>query len=176
MRRAVVWVSALVCAATAGSCAVEGDPFIALRRDFVDFQTWERVELAPQPSTTPGAPPLRRFVYVNRRPPPGATEFPVGTILVKTVENGAMDTWEIHAMVKRGGGYNASGAVGWEYFEFVYENGVFNERWRGSVPNDGRGYTDEMGAVQNSCNSCHATPEARAGDSVLTPALGLGAH
>ena len=54
--------------------------------------------------------------FVNRRPPAGATSYPVGTILVKAIEpSDDATTWELFGMVKRGGGFNASGATDWEY-------------------------------------------------------------
>jgi hypothetical protein len=181
--RLAATVSALACVVATASCA--DDSFVAFQRDFANFRTWERVELPPEGAclnAPPGSPPAPRAVYINRRPPPGATEFPIGTIIVKTTECGDPQTWTIHAMVKRGGGYNAAGALGWEYFELGIARpdsttpNVPLVNWRGTVPNDGHGYTDDQGVVQDSCNSCHATPAARRNDSVLSPSLSLGAR
>ena len=52
--------------------------------------------------------------YINAPTAAGAKAFPVGTIFVKTVESKKKS--DIFAMVKRGKGFNASGASGWEWF------------------------------------------------------------
>ena len=69
-----------------------------------------------------GVEPGPAFVYGRTHAPHGARRWPVGSILVKTVENGEPPDWTIHAMVKRGGRFNREGAIGWEYFELAFED------------------------------------------------------
>lgn len=149
----------------AGAC-------IALQHDFADFRSWERFALGQMPATAGHPVSGPRYVYLNRRPPPGSREWPVGTMIVKTTETGDPTSWEIHAMVKRGGDYNARGAVGWEYFDLrIGNSGVPVVLWRGPAPPAGGGYQTSTGAAD--CNGCHATPEALANDAVLNSQLRL---
>jgi hypothetical protein len=151
--------------------------FVAFARDFAGFRSWERH--AVRGAMVPiGAAPGPTFVYVNRRAPAGAHRWPVGTILIKTIETGAPHEWTIHAMVKRGVPYNARGAIGWEFFELrLPENGGDPVVvWRGPGPPTGHGYaaigrdagSDPIPLV---CNDCHAA--AWQSDGVLTPSLAL---
>ena len=48
---------------------------------------------------------------------------PVGALIVKTVENGAPQQWDLFAMAKRGGNYNADGATNWEFFTLLINAG-----------------------------------------------------
>ncbi len=132
-----------------------GGVFVALERDFQGFRAWERAVL---PGT--GAQSIthlagRRTEYVNARPPGGAAAFPVGTILVKEIETGAPAGHQLFAMVKRGGGFNARGARGWEWFELrARRDGSVGIVWRGLNAPDGESYGgDPMGG----CNGCHET-------------------
>ncbi len=73
-------------------------------------------------------------------------------------------------MVKRGGGFNAAGARGWEFFELSLETAAGGSivpavRWRGEGPSMGDGYTVPDGGVILSCNHCHASFPER--DSVI---------
>jgi hypothetical protein len=154
-----------------------GASFLAFAPDFRDFRRWERipVEGAMLPV---GAAPGPTAVYVNRRPPAGARRWPVGTILVKSIENGPPSAWVVHAMVKRGVPFNRDGAVGWEFFELAFDEGASEPRivWRGTGPPSGHGYA-AMGRdagpdpVPLVCNDCHAA--AWQNDGALTPALAL---
>ena len=151
-----------------------GETFIALQRDFQMFRSWERV-MVGEASVEGGHPVGARFAYVNRSPAPGEGAFPVGSILVKTVENGAADTWKIHARVKRGGGFNSTGAFGWEWFDLR----VTNEdnvviMWRGEQPPRNHGYESLPGlgvtmTMDGNCNTCHGA--ARETDFILSAAL-----
>ena len=89
--------------------------FVAMQSDFEGYERWRRFELdPPDPRLGSGA----RAVYVSAMPPRGSTSFPRCTILLKVGENGPEPTgWLMVGMVKRGGGYNAEGAAGWEWFD-----------------------------------------------------------
>jgi hypothetical protein len=149
------------------------EPYVAFSSAFAAFRAWERipVEGAMLPV---GAAPGPTAIYVNARAPAGATRWPVGTILVKTVEHAAPEDWVIHAMVKRGVPYNRDGALGWEFFELRFEAGSDAPHvvWRGTGPPSGHGYAAQgrdAGAVALVCNDCHAA--AWQSDGALTPAL-----
>jgi hypothetical protein len=93
--------------------------------------------------------------YLNKVPPKGATEFPVGTIIVKEVEQGAIDKRQVFAAVKRGGDYNPDGAVNWEWFELnrnVGDGDTVRIVWGAAVPPKGEPYLDN---VKGDCNGCH---------------------
>ena len=108
-----------------------------------------------------------RTEYINRTPPHGSGTFPVGTIIVKELQADGL----IFAMVKRGGGYNESGASGWEWFELNPDGGAgvghdVNLTWRGVGPPAGETY----GGDPTTCNACH---RGAGNDSVPSPALQL---
>jgi hypothetical protein len=112
-------------------------------------------------------------VYLNDLPPADATRFPVGTLIVKTVEAGAPSKWTIHAMSKRGGDFTARGALGWEFFELkIDEDDVPVIVWRGEKPADGQKYKDLTGdgMTEKDCNDCHQSSK---NDAVLAPELDL---
>ncbi len=82
-------------------------------------------------------------------------------------------------MAKRGGDYNADGAVGWEWFDLdLARSGEPLVDWRGPEPPAGRGYEcalgeDDAGAEGvGDCNICHLS--AASNDFVLSPVLDLG--
>ena len=134
--------------------------FVALQRDFRGFMDWHAFPVSSEPID--GHPLAPRTVYVNRLPSAGATELEVGTIVLKTLEEGAQTEWLIHAMAKRGGGFNADGARGWEWFELALsETGEPVIVWRGLGPPANHGYTiiggqpDDM-RTDGDCNGCHA--------------------
>ncbi len=137
--------------------------FVVQDGDFAGLETWQHWQIdatAPGSFHTTGP----RIVYLNRKPPAGATAFPVGTILVKTLLNGSGDTF---AMVKRGGSYNADWAIGWEWMEITNKTGAWQIVWRGNTPPDGAGYSEDG----VSCNLCHSM--ARSNDYVQSAALKL---
>jgi hypothetical protein len=166
MRRPGILTLVVTLALTLAGCHERGGPlrplparlpgasFIALERDFQDFRRWERIavpERAPAQSVSHTAG--RRSEYVNGRPPAGSRTFPVGTILVKEIETGAPEEHKIFAMAKRGGGYNARGAKGWEWFELKdRRDGSLAISWRGLNAPDGESYG---GDPAGGCNACH---------------------
>lgn len=143
--------------------------------DFLGYETWPSFDRGVQ-GFVPAHPDGVTTVFVNRLPEHGAAEFPVGTIIVRQTEIGPRETWEVHAMVKRGGEYNPLGAVGWEYFDLRLspegEPRVPSILWRGEGPeNEGDGYATAAGGVLLGCNHCHgAVPE---NDSVIGAELQL---
>jgi hypothetical protein len=154
----------------------EGEPpppspevFIALTRDFEDFRSWTRLPVEAE-AVPVGHPEGPSFIYVNRMPPAGERRFPVGTMMVKTVETGDVEDWAIHAMAKRGDGYGwENGTVGWEFFELAFDDE--DEPlivWRGPGPPSGLGYRVaglDGGTAELVCANCHAP--AWTNDSVL---------
>ena len=106
--------------------------------------------------------------YINHRPRPGSTSFPLGTIIVKEVNDGDLTSRQIFAMVKRGCGYNASGAVDWEWYELrnIDADNVLIV-WHGYGPMSGESY----GGNPDTCNDCHKG--AKANDYVWTTGFQL---
>ena len=134
----------------------EGESFVAMQSHFSDYQSWDAIEVETgDTGHTSGS----RTVYLNAAPPEGSESFPVGTILLKTiVYDGGMD---IHARAKRGGGFNADGAPGWEWFELILSDGVPVIKWRGETAPSGEVYqslpgsTDSADTITGDCNTCH---------------------
>jgi hypothetical protein len=148
------------------------DEFIAFQSDFEGFPGWEHESLGFA-ETTPGHPGGLRTVYINERPPAGADEVPLGTIIVKTMETDDFGLLVL-AMAKRGNDYNPDGALGWEWFELTLDDeGRPVIVWRGKDPPDGECYgclpgTESM-IEPTSCNDCHEHVAAQ--DYVYTTAL-----
>jgi hypothetical protein len=140
----------------------EPERFIALERDFAGYTSWPSVVVGTAPiegHATTGP----RTVYVNMVPDEGADHFPVGTIFVKTGA-GAEGTGgtgdQVHAMVKRGAGFNQSGARGWEWFEVGAPTTAGAPIvWRGFEPPNGESYAclpgQPCGEGAGDCNGCH---------------------
>jgi hypothetical protein len=166
--RAFSWGGALaLCLAGASGCgggavgnADTGNQFIAYSADFDGYQSWQ--SLSFDSPTASGATHIAgpRTVYINHAPQPGATTFPLGTIIVKVTADG-----QTFARVKRGGGFNAAyGVPDWEWFE-LYPN-TTSIHWRGYGPPKGEAYGGDANA---GCNMCHKL--AAATDYVLSPGL-----
>lgn len=156
--------------------------FIAFARDFIEFRTWRQYvlensvsPLTPAPHDDGGVEDTDagtahvtgpRTVFINKIPPPRATQFVVGTVIVKAMTGSA----DLFAMVKRGGNYNAKGAVGWEWFRLsTGRDSTPVIVWRGLTPPTGDNYS---GASGGTCNDCHEA--ARPNDFVHSPWLRLG--
>lgn len=145
--------------------------FVAMQSDFASYLSWEATTVSTQDT---GHVEGERVVYLNARPPEGAAEFPVGTIFVKTIAwSGGTD---LHAMVKRGGGFNPDGAAGWEWFELVESDGVPIILWRGEAAPEPGSYLcetdlgDTAETVTGDCNTCHGFYSSN--DYVQSVALG----
>ena len=108
------------CGGGAGAPTVPSGDFIAQNIDFRGYQSWTSYVI--DDGTPGGATHVsgKRTIYINHLPPAGATEFPVGTIIVKET---AADM-KIFARAKRGDDFNTTGAVGWEWFELETVAGV----------------------------------------------------
>jgi hypothetical protein len=164
----------LGCSTSANQGATDAGTFVAFASDFSGFHSWPST-----PGVAPdGAPPPPTgdagvhfgplTTYINKRPPPGSTSFPVGTIIVKEPNDPPLLDRQIFAMVKRGGGYDSSGAIGWEFFGLrnLDANDV-TILWRGVGPPTGEAYGSDV----NVCKDCHAG--ARSNDFVWTEGLEL---
>ena len=164
--------------AGAGGCgasppADEGDgsaTFVAQNIDFKGFDTWQSLSFDnPNPG---GATHVagKRTVFINHLPPPGATAFPVGTIIVKETQQVDPTTRDVIARAKRGGTFNAEGATGWEWWELKNTaEGKVTMLWRGVAPPVGAcSYLTSLGG---NCQLCHSG--GTDGETVLTPALSL---
>jgi hypothetical protein len=145
------------------------DHFIPLQRDFTNYRQWRAFDLGVAPADSVH-PEGRRIVYLNQALPSGSAAFPAGTILVKAVTPLDGSTASIFAMAKRGGTYNAQGAVGWEWFELQDgADGTTLIVWRGITPPSGEGYGNVVGGA---CNTCHGLHQDN--DYVASSALLLG--
>jgi len=162
----VTALAALVATTSCGSPVepTERIPFIAFARDFDGFRTWPSKTFESPPTTTTHIGG-QRTVYINQLPAADATSFPVGTLIVKeTAADG-----KLFARVKRGSGYNQTGAVDWEWFELSEAaGGAVVIEWHGFGPPAGEEYG---GDASGGCNSCHKA--APANDYVLSPWLTL---
>jgi hypothetical protein len=149
-----------------------GATFIALTRDFQPFRGWTQTKVG-EAAIVGGHAAGPRFTYVND--PPVSGHFPVGTMIVKTVELGDPSTWVIHARAKRGGTFNAQQAIGWEWFELrIDPSGQVGFLWRGEKPPKDHGYESlpglgVTGSTETDCNTCHV--QAAESEYVLAPAL-----
>jgi hypothetical protein len=149
-----------------------GNTFIALQRDFQSFLGWSRTQVGDA-AIVGGHAAGPRFAYVSSPPVDG--RFPVGAMIAKTVEVGDPSTWSIHAKAKRGGGFNPSGAIGWEWFELrIVAAGEVTILWRGAQPPKDHGYESLPGlgatsAMEGDCNTCHALSPGT--DYLVSPVL-----
>ena len=148
--------------------------FIAQTRDFAPYQEW--MVFKRDVTTEHGGLVGTTTKYVNELPDTTTHEFPIGAILVKTVKAQGSDALTIHAMAKRGSGYNADGARGWEYFELQLNGkGVPIIAWRGEQPPSGEQYQALLGAsktdqpaTEGKCNDCHAAgKDGMLGDDIV---------
>ncbi len=130
-----------------------GGTFIAFTPAFEGWRSWERFPLGEGSAQGQAHLAGPRTEYLNKRPPKGSTTFPVGTIIVKELEVGALGDRKVFAMVKRGGTYNAASAPGWEWFELHNQpDGTMGAIvWRGFGPPAGEQY----GGDKDGCASCH---------------------
>jgi hypothetical protein len=140
--------------------------FIAFARDFEGFSSWTAFELGDDQDDGIAVVGHRRL-YINQLPPTGSSAFPVGTIVVKTIGEELPTPGQVFAMAKRGGSFNASGAIGWEWFELLKTDGTTPLiLWRGITPPAGERYAGVAGGV---CNTCHVL--GRDNDFVPSPEL-----
>jgi hypothetical protein len=151
---------------SAGPSPEDTAPFIAMASDFDGFRTWPSIAITTD--IAPGDTHLNgpRHVFYNHAPPKGARQFPVGTILVKETDPGPITQRTVFAMVKRGGDYDPTGDVNWEWFALANQaNGTEVIIWRGPGPAGGAYGNGPLGG----CDACHGS--AKSTDYVLTPQL-----
>lgn len=170
---AALFASALGCGHKSSSEPDE-EPgiFIAQQEEFTSFSSWDTYPL--EPGTHAGLERSGdRTIYLNETPPEGSTEYPVGTIIVKTIEKGPPTDWILHAMAKRGAGFNKDGAVDWEFFELrLDEQNIPIILWRGAEPPIGHSYEALPGTMvteEQACNGCHSPSDSP--DSILSPEM-----
>lgn len=163
-------VATAACASSDGDAdpSGSGETFLAFPTSFQNYKSWEKFAVAaPVSNDVHTAGP--RTEYLNKRPPKQSKAFPVGTIIVKELEDGPEADRKVFAMVKRGGTYNAEGARGWEWFELKNgAGGAVSINWRGLGPPSGEGYG---GDKDGGCNTCHGA--SRDNDFVTSPGLSL---
>jgi hypothetical protein len=163
---AALTACALGCGGTTAGDDAAPTTFLAFTSTFAPFRTWTSFH-SDGPADDGTFPPDvlgPRTQYINAVPPPGATEFPVGTVIVEARESGSE---KIFAAVKRGGGFNATGAVDWEWFELTDQPVTI--AWRGFGPPAGEMYG---GDPNGGCNACHAKCGA-SNDFICSPRLSL---
>ena len=179
MKRALVLLLLAGCAGSSGpsdagapfdagsDAGADAGSFIALAGDFDGFRGWQQYVVQDPTSSI-----WDRTVWISDLPPHGASAFPVRTRIVREfVDPTSATGYTLHAMAKRGGGFNAQdgGAHGWEWFEITdNDGGDVSIVWRGEDQPDG-GPT--YNGSNQSCNQCHVSAEAN--DYVQTPALQL---
>jgi hypothetical protein len=131
-----------------------GSTYLAFAQDFHGYHSWSSYDVTADADLVGIHDGSQVTEYINRPPPSGSGEFPLGTLVVKEATGGTIPH-EIFAMAKRGGGFN-SAATGWEWFEL--ENlDCMDDRvkilWRGVGPPLGEMYGGDPNA---GCNACHA--------------------
>ena len=166
-RASSIFFAAAAALALVASCmdtAGDGsDEFVAMQRDFSGFPEWPHASLGVVP-TMPGHPGGSLTIYINHGQPPAPQPFPTGTIIVKVSDGDDTVAPFILAMAKRGGDYNAEGAIGWEWFELKFDDNAEPVIvWRGEDAPDGECYGclpgDDPMAEPTSCNDCHGASE-----------------
>jgi hypothetical protein len=173
MPRIALMTAALIACGLAG-CGSGGDgpagdapdTFLAFTTTFVPFRTWTAFH-SDGPADDGTFPPDvlgPRTQYLNLVPPHGATEFPIGTVIVEARETGSQ---KIFGAVKRGGNFNITGAVNWEWFELT--DAPITIAWRGFGPPAGERYG---GDPAGGCNACHLACGAH-NDYICSPKLQL---
>jgi hypothetical protein len=162
----------LLLLALSAACSSEST-FVASDADFAEFRSWDHASEAPQ-SFGAGHPTGPSTTYLSRHT--HGHSYPAGTMLVKAFNSDPDPAlWDVFAMAKRGGDFNPSGAVGWEFFRIhILSNDMPTIVSRGIFaldigPDAGDAYQVLGSAVDGLCNNCHGTTLSDATDHVLTP-------
>ena len=142
--------------------------FVAFASDFAPYASWQSYYVGDSAEGVDLNGP--RTVYINELPPHGATQFPVGTMIVKVVKVDATpQNWQMFALVKRGR-LRRGGAPNWEWFGLSIDTaGNVAIDWRGTGPPPDGGYGSD--GLSLSCLSCHSFSASN--DYVKTPQLQL---
>ncbi len=166
--------------------STDGGPFVAFASDFNGFHGWPSAPAMPSPNLPPvdagslgpdggagdgGVHPPPETEYWQLPPiPAGSTTFPLRTIIVKETNEADPTARQVFAVVKRGGDFNPTGAVNWEWFELKNNaDGSVVVSWQGYGPPSGS--SDIYGGNPAVCNNCHR--EAAPNDYVWSAALQL---
>ena len=91
------------CGAPSTADTADAGIFLAVASDFTGFPSWSSQTFDTTVASGSSHVAGRRTVYINEMPPPGAAEFPVGTLIVKVTETDG----KIFARAKRGGNFNS---------------------------------------------------------------------
>jgi hypothetical protein len=156
----------VACGSGGGDGGDTPDSFLAFATTFAPFRSWTSFHSDGPVDDGTFTPDVLgpRMQYINKPPPAGSLEFPVGTMIVEVRETAGM---KIFGAVKRGGGFNAGGAANWEWFEL--QDHPVAIVWRGVGPPAGDMYG---GDPDGGCNSCHIKCGA-ANDYICSPRLSL---
>jgi len=179
--RATLLAGALALAALAGcrgspaavsDAGAGGATFVAQAGDFQPFRSWRSVALGSQPNSAD--PPGRRVAFVSAAPDAAAHRYPIGSMIVKAIENTSdPHGWDLFAMAKRGGDFDPSGTHDWEFFLLRLEaDDAIAILSRGTVlddPTDAGAAYGSVGAIF--CSACHGALGTDATDHVLSPEL-----
>jgi hypothetical protein len=185
---------ALAFGVAAGGCTVapsaagtDSGIFLAFESDFNGFHQWPHMAspAVPSPNLPPvdaggvvpdgavtdgGVHPSPQAEYWNRSPPHGSTTFPLGTIIVKETEEVDPTARQVLALVKRGGDFNPTGAVNWEWYDLTNNaDGTVVINWNGYGPP--MASANIYGGNPAVCNTCHI--KAAANDYIWSAALQL---
>jgi hypothetical protein len=162
MRDVLRWVLSTTFAlgSTAACSAASADPsspdpagcFLAFNPQFDGFRSWTAFHYDGGDDGAGVHVSGPRVEYIEQAPPHGSASFPVGTLIVKEVGIDDPANHHLFAMVKRGCGFNAGGATGWEWMELDEAPPGATIRWRGGAPPAGETYA----GAPAGCNSCHA--------------------
>jgi hypothetical protein len=180
--------AAVGCSVAPSAAGTDGGIFLAFDTTFNGFHSWPSAVAMPSPNLPPvdaggvgpdggatdgGVHPPPETEYWQLPPiTPGSTTFPLGTIIVKETNEADPTARQVFAMVKRGGDFNANGAINWEFFELTNNaNGTEKVNWQGYGPLDPT--KDIYGGNPNVCNDCHG--KAVSNDYVWSAALQLSA-
>jgi hypothetical protein len=143
--------------------------------DFMNYSSWTEYDLGGgDAGTTSDAcahlADVPRVAFINKAPPHGSTEFPVGTMIVKQIRvTQDPSTWQVFGMAKRDDGQYgtpSNGCLGWEWYGLNAPGGSTAFQWSGLGPSGADPY-----ASCGPCASCHTA--AQANDCVNSPELSL---
>ncbi len=177
-RAGLTFILLLATGCGGGARPPEVQPFVAADSDVADFWTWYSQPFVADNLADIVYPPGSRVGFLNHRPPAGSTSYPLGTIIVKAIENDDVPAnWQLFAIAKRGGDYNSAGAHGWEFLLLRVDDGVAHIYSRGLTPvsdaqpdmaiNEGSYFAG--GPI--ACNVCHAQKMYAPNDFIIDAPL-----
>ncbi len=165
----VIGLFSLACSSGGPPAATSSTYAPAYAASFTNFCSWSSADATAANDASDGVHglgPLR--VYWNQSPPHGSKAFPVGTLILKETEQTDPTERTLFAMAKVGGGYNASGAVNWEWFSLKQNPDCSVTLLWSAAPPATESYA---GQPIGDCNGCHE--QASDNDYVWDSALQL---